>query len=83
MLISCRQPCYAVDLTDCSSLATKATNRPNIHAQHDRKLAKFWLDPVRLAASTDFGAHELNRLRRVVEENEPLLLEAWNDYFSS
>ncbi|MCO6413358.1 MAG: DUF4160 domain-containing protein [Thiogranum sp.] len=56
---------------------------PHIHIQSERKLAKFWLQPVQLASSTRFPAHELNALRRLVEENKAHLLEAWNGYFGA
>jgi Domain of unknown function (DUF4160) len=29
---------------------------PHIHAQQDRKMAKFWLEPVTLASSGRFSA---------------------------
>lgn len=37
---------------------------PHVHVQRDRSLAKFWLDPVRLAGSRRFPAYELRRIRR-------------------
>ena len=55
---------------------------PHIHVQSDRKLAKLWLQPVRLASSTRFPAHELNNLSCIVAENEGHFLEAWHEYFS-
>ena len=55
---------------------------PHIHVQSDRKLAKFWLQPVTLASSTRFAATELNKLSRLVEENHGHFLEVWNEYFS-
>jgi hypothetical protein len=55
---------------------------PHIHVQSERKLAKFWLQPVALASSTRFAAHELNALNRLVEEHRDRLLEKWNEYFS-
>ena len=54
----------------------------HIHIQSERKLAKFWLQPVQLASSTRFQAHELNKLNRLVGENKERLLEAWHEYFS-
>jgi hypothetical protein len=54
---------------------------PHIHVQHDRRLAKFGLDPVRLARSTRYAAQELTRLERLVRDNEPELLEAWHEFF--
>jgi hypothetical protein len=55
--------------------------RPHVHIQHDRKLAKFWLAPVRLAASTRFAAHELTTVERLVRDNEAAFLEAWHEFF--
>ena len=54
---------------------------PHIHVRRDRTLAKFWLDPVRLANNDGFGAIELNRVTRLVQENVNRLLEAWDDFF--
>ena len=56
---------------------------PHIHIQKDRKLAKFWLNPVSLAGSTRFSAVELRKLEKLVTENQQTLMEAWNEYFSS
>jgi hypothetical protein len=55
---------------------------PHIHVQHDRKLAKFWLEPVALASSTDLAGHELRDLERLVTENRVVFVEAWNDFFA-
>ena len=56
---------------------------PHIHIQHDRKLAKFWITPVRLAKSTRFTPKELRKIEKLVVENEDIFLEVWNDYFNS
>jgi len=55
----------------------------HIHIQRDRLLAKFWLKPVALASSTRFSPKELRKLEALVVENREILLEAWNEYFSS
>ena len=34
----------------------------HIHVQRERMLAKFWLQPVVLASSSGFAAHELKKL---------------------
>ncbi|MBM4034842.1 MAG: DUF4160 domain-containing protein [Planctomycetes bacterium] len=52
----------------------------HIHARRERSLAKFWLEPVALAASTGFAAHELRRIEVHVAENRRRFLEAWNEY---
>jgi hypothetical protein len=36
---------------------------PHIHVERDQYVAKFWLEPVRLARSGGFGAAELDRGR--------------------
>lgn len=52
----------------------------HIHVKRDRALAKFWLEPVALAKSKHFSAHELNAIRQLVEDNAQAMLEAWNDH---
>ena len=55
---------------------------PHIHVERDEDEAKFWLGPVRLAANHGFRLHELNRVQRLVIENEQLLKEQWDAHFS-
>ncbi len=63
--------------------SNEAGEPPHIHIQSNRKLAKFWLQPVNLASSTRFAAHELRKLKQLTEENREHLLEAWNEYFGN
>jgi hypothetical protein len=56
---------------------------PHIHAQRARGVAKFWLDPVALAKSTRFEAHELTRVEKIVRERRDEFLEAWHGFFGS
>jgi hypothetical protein len=53
---------------------------PHIHAKADRHEAKFWLDPVALAANYGFKAHELNEIERIVREHWTALMEAWYEH---
>jgi hypothetical protein len=55
---------------------------PHVHVERDANRAKFWLTPVRLARSGGFGAAELLRLEKLVNERQSLLLRAWNEYFT-
>lgn len=55
---------------------------PHVHAQQERKMAKFWLEPVTLASSGRFSASELRAIERIVLENRERFLEAWNEFFS-
>lgn len=54
---------------------------PHIHVERDDNVAKFWLDPVRLAHSGGFGRTEVRDVGRLVTEHRQQLLERWNDFF--
>jgi len=57
-------------------------NEPaHIHVEHENRVAKFWLDPVRLQNSGGFSRKEMGRLLRLVEENQEQLLREWHEYF--
>jgi hypothetical protein len=59
----------------------EGTEPPHIHVEHGDKIAKIWLQPVGVAESRGFRAHELNRIRAMVIEHRLSLLEAWNAHF--
>jgi hypothetical protein len=54
---------------------------PHVHVDRDDASAKFWLGPVALARNLGFRAVELRRIARLVEEQEEMLMEAWNAHF--
>jgi hypothetical protein len=54
---------------------------PHIHVERESNRAKFWLDPVQLAANLGFRAHELRTIQSIVIENKARFLEAWNEFF--
>ena len=56
---------------------------PHVHVRRDNNIAKFWLNPVRLQNMGGFRGVEIRRIRRIIEDNEDTLLDAWNDYFGS
>ena len=56
---------------------------PHIHIQSDRKLAKFWLSPVKLAKSIRFSSQELRKIEKLVIEYENKFLEVWDEYFDT
>ena len=55
---------------------------PHVHVERDENLAKFWLDPVRLQRSGGFNRPEINRIRKLVQDNQEQLLRSWDEYFS-
>ena len=55
---------------------------PHVHVERDEKVAKYWLDPIRLHSSGGFSRVELKQTRKIIADNNNILIEAWNDYFS-
>lgn len=55
-------------------------NEPaHIHVKAESDQAKFWIDPISLASSYGFRAHELNEIERIVRDHRDVLMEAWNE----
>jgi Domain of unknown function (DUF4160) len=59
------------------------TEPPHIHVERDDRIAKFWLNPVRLTRSGGFNRGELSEVESHVIANAPMLQEAWNEYFGA
>ncbi len=59
----------------------EGTEPVHIHVQREERLAKFWLEPVMLAKSKGFAAHELTRIETMVDENRGRFEEAWDALF--
>ena len=55
----------------------------HIHIERDDKIAKFWLDPIRLQSSGGFSRIEISKIHKIIIKNHSKLLEAWNEYFGS
>lgn len=55
----------------------------HVHIERDDKIAKFWLDPIRLQSSGGFNRQEINRIQEIIQEYQIQLMEGWNEYFSS
>ncbi len=55
---------------------------PHIHVKAGEDEAKFWLDPIQLAANHGFNDRELNQVQRVIADHWDDLLEEWNEYFN-
>jgi hypothetical protein len=55
---------------------------PHIHIASGDGYAKFWLEPVELAAAWGYDWTEIRRLSRMVRENVFLLRKEWHDFFT-
>ena len=53
----------------------------HVHVEREDKVAKFWLDPVRLQESGGFSRQEIGRIHILVIAHQDRLREAWNEYF--
>jgi len=52
-----------------------------VHVEREDKVAKFWLDPIRLEDSAGFSRQEIGRIQKLVIAHHDRLREAWNEYF--
>ena len=56
---------------------------PHVHVEKAENYAKFWLEGAILARNRGFRSHELNVIRRLVEEHRKSFEEMWNEYFGN
>jgi hypothetical protein len=54
---------------------------PHVHIERDDRIAKFWLDPIRLQRGGGFSRVEITRIERLVGDRQVELMEVWNEYF--
>ena len=56
-------------------------NEPrHVHVRRDKALCKYWVDPIKLANTKGFKAKELNRIRKMIEDNLDRIREAWDEH---
>jgi len=55
----------------------------HIHVERGDKIAKFWLNPIRLQSSGGFSRLEISRIHKIIEDHHSVLLEAWHEYFGN
>lgn len=55
----------------------------HVHVERDDKIAKFWLEPIRLQSSGGFSRAELGRIQKLVSDHNRMFQEAWDAYFNS
>jgi hypothetical protein len=53
----------------------------HVHVEREEKVAKFWLDPIRLQESGGFSRPELNRIQKLLSAYQDSLRKAWDEYF--
>jgi hypothetical protein len=55
----------------------------HIPIEKTEKTAKFNLENVELIKSFGFNASELKQVRNLVEENQELLIQKWDEFFNN
>ena len=55
---------------------------PHVHVDKGAATIKLWLDPVAVAGTRGFRAHEIGGIIAMVEEHRAVFLEKWHEYFS-
>jgi hypothetical protein len=54
--------------------------RMHVHAQRERMICTFWMQPVTLARNYGFAAKELNTIRTIITRNRNKIMEAWYEH---
>jgi hypothetical protein len=54
---------------------------PHVHVDQGEATIKLWLEPVEVAKSRGFRAHEIGGIIVMVEAHRAALLEAWHEHF--
>jgi hypothetical protein len=56
-------------------------NEPiHVHVRRERMTCKFWLEPLALSENHGFPSKELNRIRRIIQANTEIIIEAWYEH---
>ncbi len=57
-------------------------NEPvHVHVERENKIAKVWLDPVRVCNNFGFNRSELYKILKLVEQYEEKIKEVWHEFF--
>jgi len=54
---------------------------PHVHVIRAERVAKIWLEPLEIESNRGYNKPELNKILKLIEQNETNLLEAWHAYF--
>ena len=56
-------------------------NEPmHVHVRREKMTCKFWLQPIALGRNQGFTPRELNRIRRLIQDNHEMIIEAWHEH---
>lgn len=56
-------------------------NEPmHVHVRRENMTCKFWLEPLVLSKNHGFSPRDLNRIRRLIQEQRTVIIEAWYEH---
>ena len=56
-------------------------NEPkHVHAQREKMVCKFWLNPIVLSKNYGFSPRELTIIREIIYNNRNKIMEAWDEH---
>ncbi|MBK1731180.1 DUF4160 domain-containing protein [Thiococcus pfennigii] len=58
----------------------EGTEPAHIHIRSAEGECKFWLSPISLARNRGVPSHRIREIERIVYENQPFLLEKFNEH---
>lgn len=53
----------------------------HIHVEKAEKCAKFWIQPIFVVVNFGFTGKELREIGEIIEKNETLIGDKWNEHF--
>ena len=62
--------------------STDRAEPAHVHVEAGDGVAKFWLNPVRLAGSRGMARHELSRLQQLVVDHRDIFVRTWHAHFN-
>ena len=58
-------------------------NEPiHVHVEKAENVAKFWLNPIRLAKNDGFKSYEVKKIIKIIFEHQQLIEVKWNEHFN-
>ncbi len=55
----------------------------HVHVERDGKVAKFWLEPIRIQESGRLKTSEINEIHKIIQEHQQNLINAWDEFFNN
>jgi len=54
---------------------------PHVHVIRAERVAKIWLESLEIESNRGYNKSELNKILKLIKQNEAKLLQAWHEHF--